>query len=33
MIRPAVDGDIPQILAIYAPYVENNTYSFVYDVP
>ena len=33
MIRPAVDGDIPQILAIYAPYVENTTYSFEYDVP
>ena len=33
MIRPAVDKDIPEMLSIYAPYVENTTYSFEYDVP
>ena len=33
MIRPAVDRDIPEILAIYAPYVENSTATFEYDVP
>ena len=33
MIRPAVEADIPAVLAIYGPYVENTTYSFEYDVP
>ena len=33
MIRPATDRDIPAILAIYAPYVENSTATFEYDVP
>ena len=33
MIRPATNRDIPAILAIYAPYVENTTASFEYDVP
>ena len=33
MIRIATDADIPAMLAIYAPYVENTTYSFEYDVP
>ena len=33
MIRPAADRDIPEILAIYAPYVENSTATFEYDVP
>ena len=33
MIRPATEKDIPEILEIYAPYVENTTVSFEYDVP
>ena len=33
MIRPATEQDIPQILAIYGPYVENTTVSFEYEVP
>ena len=33
MIRPATEKDVPQILAIYAPYVENTTVSFEYEVP
>ena len=33
MIRLAVEADVPAILAIYAPYVENTTVSFEYDVP
>lgn len=33
MIRIAVEADLPAILAIYAPYVENTTYSFEYTVP
>lgn len=32
-IRIAAEADIPQILAIYAPYVERTTYSFEYTVP
>ena len=32
-IRPAVETDVPAMLAIYKPYVENTTYSFEYDVP
>ena len=33
MIRFATDRDLPAMLAIYKPYVENTTYSFEYDVP
>ena len=33
MIRPATEKDIPEILEIYAPYVENTTVTFEYDVP
>lgn len=33
MIRFAKTSDIPQILAIYGPYVENTGYSFEYTVP
>ena len=33
MIRPATERDIPEILSIYAPYVENSTATFEYDVP
>ncbi len=33
MIRIATEKDIPQMLAIYAPYVENTTYSFEYTPP
>ena len=33
MIRFAVEGDIPAILDIYAPYVLNTAYSFEYTVP
>ena len=33
MIRPATEKDIPAILEIYAPYVENTTVTFEYDVP
>ena len=33
MIRIATEADIPAMLEIYAPYVENSTYSFEYDVP
>ena len=33
MIRIATEGDVPEILAIYAPYVENTTITFEYDVP
>ena len=33
MIRIAVDADVPAILAIYAPYVLQTTYSFEYEPP
>ena len=33
MIRIALEADVPEILAIYAPYVENTTITFEYDVP
>ena len=33
MIRIATEADILQMLAIYAPYVENTTYSFEYVPP
>lgn len=32
-IRPATEQDIPRILEIYAPYVENTAISFEYTVP
>ena len=32
-IRIATEADIPAMLEIYRPYVENTTYSFEYDVP
>ena len=32
-IRIATEKDLPRILAIYRPYVENTTVSFEYDVP
>ena len=33
MIRIATEADLAAMLAIYAPYVQNTTYSFEYDVP
>ena len=33
MIRLAQEGDIPQILEIYGPYIVNTTASFEYTVP
>lgn len=33
MIRIAVAADVPQMLAIYGPYVEQTAYSFEYTVP
>jgi len=33
MIRIATEADVPQILAIYAPYIENTTVTFEYHVP
>ena len=33
MIRIATENDVPQILAIYTPYILNTTYTFEYDVP
>ena len=33
MIRNAIESDIPAMLAIYAPYVENTTVTFEYTVP
>ena len=32
-IRIATEKDLPAMLEIYRPYVENTTYSFEYDVP
>lgn len=32
-IRIATEGDIPAMLEIYRPYVENTTYSFEYELP
>ena len=32
-IRVATQADLPRILAIYGPYVENTTVSFEYEVP
>lgn len=33
MIRIAVEADVPEILDIYAPYVESTTVTFEYHVP
>ena len=33
MIRPANEKDVPEILAIYAPYILNTTITFEYTVP
>lgn len=33
MIRIATKEDIPAILEIYAPYIQNTTYTFEYTVP
>lgn len=33
MIRIATEADVSQMLAIYAPYIENTTITFEYDVP
>ena len=33
MIRNATAADAPAMLAIYAPYVENSTYTFEYTIP
>ena len=33
MIRIATEADIPQMLSIYAPYIENTTITFEYNVP
>ncbi len=33
MLRIATVNDIPEILAIYAPYIETSTATFEYDVP
>ena len=33
MIRIATEADVPQILAIYAPYIRSTTHTFEYDVP
>lgn len=33
MIRTAVAGDVPGMLAVYAPYVLRTCYTFEYEVP
>ena len=33
MIRIATEADVPEILAIYTPYIENTTVTFEYNVP
>ena len=33
MIRPALESDLPAILAIYGPYVLQSTATFEYEVP
>ena len=33
MIRIGTENDVPQLLAIYTPYILNTTYTFEYDVP
>ncbi|MBQ8173761.1 MAG: N-acetyltransferase [Mailhella sp.] len=32
-IRPAENGDVPAMLAVYVPYVQNTAVSFEYSVP
>ena len=33
MIRIATEADVPEMLAIYAPYIEHTTITFEYTVP
>ena len=33
MIRPALESDLPAILAIYGPYILHSTATFEYEVP
>ena len=33
MIRLALEADVPEMLAIYAPYILTTTYTFEYEVP
>ena len=33
MIRIATEADVPRMLAIYSPYIENTTITFEYRVP
>ncbi len=33
MIRIAQEADVPEMLAIYAPYIISTTHTFEYDVP
>lgn len=33
MIRIATEADVPEILAIYAPYILTTTHTFEYEVP
>ena len=33
MIRPAMEADLPAILAIYGPYILTSTATFEYEVP
>lgn len=33
MLRVACESDVPEILAIYTPYILTTTYTFEYDVP
>jgi len=33
MIRIATEADVPEMLAIYAPYIDNTTITFEYHVP
>ena len=33
MIRPALEADLPAILAIYGPYILTSTATFEYEVP
>ena len=33
MIRIATEADVAQMLAIYAPYIENTTITFEYNIP
>ena len=33
MIRLATESDVPEMLALYAPYILTTTYTFEYEVP